>query len=291
MRQQSNFIFYLLMVIAMVGWGASWVHAKYLSEYMSINEIIFYRYLFTTISMLPLLVLMKQKFYIDLRSVFLTTIAALVLTLYTWLFIEGTHLGTAGLGGAFTTTLIPIMTFILLAIIGKTMITKKSAFALFLGAIGVMTILNVWSFSHEQIFKLENLYFIIAALLWAILTIIASKVTGVDPMIYSFYLYLLVTLIEGLFVANFQTDLIHLGITPWFNLLSLAFFSTTFATSIYFVGGQKIGADLISSFTFLVPFSAIGLSIIFLGEHITVGMIIGTTMAVVAIYLLNRQKR
>jgi len=287
MSRQSNGLFYLLMFLAMIGWGGSWVHAKYLSEHMSVNEIIFYRYLFTTVSMVPILMWMKRSFVIDRRSLLMTIIAAVILTIYTWLFIEGTHLGTAGLGGAFVTTLIPIVTFVLSAMLGRRTVSKKDALALLLGALGVMTILNVWSFSHAQIFRLENLYFVLAALLWAILTIVASNVAGIGPMVYSFYLYLFTTLIEGL-VADFQTDMIGLGTLPWLNLLSLALFSTTFATSIYFIGGQRIGADRISSFTFLVPFSAIGLSGVFLGETITGGMLIGTVMAVAAIYLLNR---
>ena len=288
MSRRSDTLFYLLMFLAMIGWGGSWVHVKYLSEHMSVNEIIFYRYLFTTVSMVPILLWLKRSFSIDRRSLFMTAVAAGILTIYTWLFIEGTHLGTAGLGGAFVTTLIPIVTFVLSAILGRRTVSKKDALALLLGALGVMTILNVWSFSHAQIFRQENLYFVLAALLWAILTIVASKVSGIGPMVYSFYLYLFTTLIEG-FVADFQTDMIRLGMIPWLNLLSLAFFSTTFATSIYFIGGQRIGADRISSFTFLVPFSAIGLSALFLEETITSGMLIGTVMAVTAIYLPNKR--
>ena len=290
MSHRSNTFFYFLMFLAMIGWGGAWVHSKYLSEYMSVNEIIFYRYLLATFSMIPVLMKRKRSFSIDIRSASATFFAATILTLYTWLFVEGAHLGTAGLGGAFVTTLIPIVTFILSAILGRRTVRRRDTFALLLGALGVMTILNVWSFSPEQIFRLENLYFVLAALLWAILTIVASKVTGISPMVYSFYLYLFTTLIEGVLVADFRTDMLHIGTLPWLNLLSLALFSTTFATSIYFVGGQKIGADRISSFTFLVPFSAIGLSALFLGESITVGMIVGTTMAVAAIYLLNQRR-
>ncbi len=289
MPRQNHTIFYILMVIAMIGWGASWVHAKYLSDHMSINEIIFYRYLFTTVSMVPILVWMKKSFAVTPKVLMVITVAAAILTVYTWLFIEGTHLGTAGLGGAFVTTLIPIVTFALSAILQKRHIRSRDALALTLGAVGVMTILNVWSFSSEQILRIENLYFVVAALLWAVLTIISSRANSLGPMVYSFYLYLITTIIEGLFVVDFQTDMIHMGTIPWLNLISIALLSTTFATSIYFVGGQRIGADKISSFTFLVPFSAIGLSAIFLGEKVTAGMLIGTTMAVAAIYMLNKK--
>lgn len=288
-NDKSLAFFYFLMFIAMIGWGAAWVHVKYLSDHMSVNEIIFYRYLFTTFSMLPILLWLKHPLRISARSLFVIIIAAAILVLYTWLFIEGTHLGTAGLGGAFVTTLIPIVTFVLSAFIQRKSIKHKDTMALILGAVGVMTILNIWSFSSDEIFRLENLYFVIAAVLWGVLTIISSKAGEVGPMVYSFYLYLATTVIEGLFVADFQTDMMHLSTLSWFNLISVALFSTTFATSIYFVGGQKMGADKISSFTFLVPFSAIGLSALFLGEKISMGMLFGTVMAVVAIYILNKK--
>ena len=279
------------MFIAMIGWGASWVHAKYLSEYLSIHEIIFYRYFFTAVSMIPLLWFYKLSIKIDKSSLINVFINSIIMIIYTWLFIEGTHLGTASLGGAFVTTLIPIVTFTLTAVLSKKMLKKEQIFALILGAIGVMTILNVFSFSLEQILKIQNLYFVIAAFTWAVLTIISAKASKVNPLVYSFWLYTFVSILEFIFVVDFKTNLFTQNITIWANLLSIALFSTTFATSIYFVGGQKIGADKISSFTFLVPFSAIGLSAIFLNENISLNMIIGTIMAVSAIYMLNKSKK
>ena len=291
MRHQSLTLFYILMFIAMIGWGASWVHAKYLTEHLTVHEIIFYRYSITAISILPLLWFLKLWVKIDRTSLLNAFINSIIMIFYTWLFIEGTHLGTASLGGAFVTTLIPIATFTLTSILSKKMLKKEQIFALVLGAIGVMTILNVFSFSAEQILKIQNLYFVIAAFTWAVLTILSAKASKVNPLVYSFWLYAFVAILEFVFIVDFKTNMLAESNIVWSNLLSLALFSTTFATSIYFVGGQKIGADKISSFTFLVPFSAIGLSAIFLNEKISWNMIAGTIMAVVAIYILNRSKK
>lgn len=287
-EEKSLGLFYALMVLAMIGWGASWVHVKYLAEHLSIHEIIFYRYGLTTVSMFPVLWAMKLSLRIDPRTFFSAFLAAGIMIVYTWLFIAGTHLGTAGLGGAFVTTLIPILTFTAMALLQRRRLSSRQVFALSLGALGVMTILNVWSFQAKEIFRLENLYFLLAAASWALLTIVSSRTSRTHPLVFSFWLYALVTLLEGLFLTRFETDL---GAQPPLvdlNLILLALFSTTFATSIYFIGGQKLGADRISSFTFLVPFSAIGLSAIFLGESINAGMIVGTVMAVAAIKMLNR---
>ncbi len=287
--KESRVIFYLLMIVAMIGWGASWVHVKVLSDYLTIHEIIFYRYLLTSLSMLPLLAWMGISLRLDGRSLLVTLLTSAIMILYTWLFIAGTKLGSAGLGGAFVTTLIPIVTFAMTALLRRERLRPSQLLALGLGALGVMTILNVWSFHAADIFRLENLYFILAAFSWGVLTILGSKISGrIDPLLYSFVMYAAVTLMEGAFLTEFSTDLRSLPPLAWGNLILLALFSTTFATSVYFIGGKRLGADRISSFTFLVPFSAIGLSALFLGERISWGMIAGTILAVTAIWMLNR---
>ncbi|WP_457606428.1 DMT family transporter [Nitratifractor sp.] len=283
-------LFYGLMVLAMLGWGASWVHVKYLSGFLSIHEIIFWRYLLTALSMLPILYFLGLPLRIDRPTLLNALLAALIMILYTWLFIAGTKLGTAGLGGAFVTTLIPILTFALVALLRRQRLSGRQIAALALGALGVATILNIWSFRAEEIFRLENLYFILAAMSWAVLTIVSARASRMHPLVFSFWLYALVTLMEGLFLTDFSHPILSQSWMVDINLLLLALFSTTFATSIYFVGSQKIGADRISSFTFLVPFSAIGLSALFLGEVINMEMIVGTIMAVVAIRMLNKKQ-
>ena len=291
-HKERIFLFYGLMVLAMIGWGASWVHVKYLSRYLTIHEIIFYRYLLTAISMLPLLAWLRIPLRVDGRSLLITLLTSAIMILYTWLFIAGTKLGSAGLGGAFVTTLIPIVTFVMMALLHRRRLSLRQLLALGLGALGVMTILDVWSFHAADIFRLENLYFVLAAFSWGVLTILGSGVSGrIDPLLYSFVMYAAVTLMEGAFLTEFSTDLSTLPPLVWANIALLALFSTTFATSIYFIGGKKLGADRISSFTFLVPFSAIGLSALFLGETVSRGMIVGTIMAVAAIWMLNSSKK
>jgi len=292
MQQQSDLrLFYFLMVLAMIGWGASWVHVKVLSSYLTIHEIIFYRYLLSALSMLPLLRIMHLPLKIPSAVLLNLLPASGVMIGYTWLFIAGTKLGTAGLGGAFVTTLIPIMTFLLVALLSRRRLTKRQILALSLGAVGVLGILGVWNFRSEEILRIENLYFVLAAFAWSVLTVLGSKSRTTHPLVYSFWLYLFVTLFEGLFFCDFQTPLLSQSLLVHANLILLALFSTTFATSIYFLGGQKIGADRISSFTFLVPFSAMGLSALFLGEEIGASMLGGTLLALTAIRMLNTSKK
>jgi drug/metabolite transporter (DMT)-like permease len=275
----------------MAGWGGSWVNAKVLSSYINEYELIFFRNIFTLITLAPVLIYMKKYFYINKKSLFLVVLASIVMIAYMKCYFLGTKFGTASLGGSLVTSLIPINTFIVMALFFGKKIEKKDVFALFLGALGVMTILDVWSFSIEQIFSVDNLYFLSASVLWTLLTIISSRSTNTSPMVFTFYMYVITTVMVVVFFLDVSTIAYEKfdGIF-WINILSLAVVSTTFATSVYFVGIEKLGANEVSSFIFLVPFFAIILSVIFLGEHISYSIIIGTILTLSAVKMLNNIK-
>ena len=288
MNENNKKIFYILMFIAMIGWGASWVHAKVLSAYINEYELVFLRNFFTVIAMIPVLFFSKKSLRINIKSLLLAIAVAVVMILYLKFYFLGTKFGTASLGGALVTTLVPINTFILMALFFDRKIEKKDRFALVLGAIGVLTILNIWSFSIEDIFTKHNLYFLLASILWPILTIISSKATKVSPLIFSFYMYIIMIILVLIFFVDIK-ELQYESYDSifWINILSLGVFSTAFATTIYFVGVEKLGTNAVSSFIFLVPFFAILLSILFLGEEVHFTLFIGTILTLISVKILN----
>jgi len=279
------------MFFAMLGWGGSWVNAKVLSGYIDAYEMIFFRFFITALSMVPVIIYFKKSFKIDIKSLALVVLASALMLAYMRFFFDGTKLGTASLGGAFVTTLIPIITFVIMALLGKKSIAKIDVFALVLGAVGVGTILSIWNSSLSDVLVVYNLYFLIAALLWALLTVVSGYSTKVSPIVFTFYIYVVVTLFDALFLVDFsKIDYAHYDIIFWLNIGSLSLFATTFANTIYFLGIERLGASKASSFTFLVPLFAILLSVVFLKEHITFTLILGTIMALIAVKILNKIK-
>lgn len=288
MTSTNKNIFYILMILAMAGWGASWVNAKVLSNYINEYELIFFRNIFTIITLAPVLLITRKYFYINTRSILLAVLASIVMIVYMKCYFLGTKFGTASLGGALVTTLIPINTFLIMALFFGKKIGRKDIFALCLGALGVLTMLNIWSFSVEQIFSIQNMYFLGASILWPTLTIISSKITKTSPMVFTFYMYVITTIMVMIFFLDVQRiNYENFDSIFWINILCLAVVSTTFATSVYFVGIEKLGTNEVSSFIFLVPFFAILLSVIFLDEIISPSIIIGTILTVIAVKILN----
>lgn len=288
MTQANKNIFYILMILAMAGWGASWVNAKVLSSYINEYELIFLRNIFTIVTLAPVLIITKKYFYINKHSLLLAVLASVIMIVYLKCYFLGTMHGTASLGGALVTTLIPINTFIFMALFFGKKILRKDIYALIIGAIGVLTMLNIWSFSYEQVFSTQNMYFLGASILWPALTITSSKITKTSPMVFTLYMYIISTIFVSLFFVDFEViNYASFDFIFWINIFILSVIATTFATTIYFVGIEKLGTNEVSSFIFLVPFFAIILSIIFLKEEIHITTIIGVILTIFAVKILN----
>ena len=291
MTTTNKNIFYILLFFAMIGWGGSWVNAKILSNYINEFEMIFIRFGLTGLTMIPIIIHLKKSFYIDAKTLGMVTLTSIVLLAYMKYYFLGTKLGTASLGGALVTSLAPIITFVILVILRMKKLRRIDIFALVLGAFGVLTMLNVWSLDSSEIFVIHNLYFILASILWPILTILSAQSKQISPIVFTFYLYVVTIMIDSLFFMDFSSIAIEsFDIRFWVNMLTLVLFASTFANTVYFLSIEKLGTSEVSSFIFLVPFSAIGLSAIFLGEEIGMPMVIGAIMTLMAVKIINNIK-
>ena len=285
----SKNLFYILMVLAMIFWGASWISTKVLTNYINEYELVFLRMGICFITLFPIIYFFKFSFKLDIKSFFLVLIASLVLTSYSISMFIGLKHGSAGFGGALVTTLIPINTFIIVAILSRKTISLKHSFALLLGAFGVLNMLNIWNFNLNEIFSKDTLYFLLSSILWPILTIITAKASKIHAFVFTFYTYIISSVVLIIFFVDTSIfeRVIEFDFIFWFNLFVITILSTTFATSIYFIGATKLGTKEVSSFIFLVPATALIIGAIFLGEKITLNTVIGTVFTIIAIYILN----
>ena len=285
----SKNLFYILMVFAMIFWGASWISTKVLTNYINEYELVFLRMGICFITLFPIIYFFKFSFKLDIKSFFLVLVASLVLTSYSISMFIGLKHGSAGFGGALVTTLIPINTFIIVAILSRKTISLKHSFALLLGAFGVLNMLNIWNFNLNEIFSKDTLYFLLSSILWPILTIITAKASKIHAFVFTFYTYIISSVVLIIFFVDTSIfeRVIEFDFIFWFNLFVITILSTTFATSIYFIGATKLGTKEVSSFIFLVPATALIIGAIFLGEKITLNTVIGTIFTIIAIYILN----
>ena len=71
-------LFHILMVFAMIFWGASWISTKVLTNYVNEYELVFLRMGICFISMFPLIYFFKLSFKIDLKSFIFILFASVI---------------------------------------------------------------------------------------------------------------------------------------------------------------------------------------------------------------------
>ena len=158
----------LLMVLVTFTWALSGIATKYLSFYVSENEIVVYRYFFATLSTIPILFWMKIPLKINFKNLLLSLLLALFVIGNTRFYFMGMQLGAAGLGAALVTVLIPIMVYIFMIFSRKSRPGIKDWLALLLGVVGVLFMMNFESFSLSELMRGGNIYFVLAAFFYAL---------------------------------------------------------------------------------------------------------------------------
>ena len=203
----------------------------------------------------------------------------------------GVQKGFAGSGGVIITTLSPVLTFLLVSLIFKKHPPKMQILGLIIGFIGGLIMLKVTTLLSDV--NGAELYFLLCALVWAVLTLISQRSHAViHPVHYSFFIAIFATII--LFFIALPYDVMAVtneGVTFWSALLYLAIFGQTIATTIYFIASGKLGSAQASSYMFLVPVFALGTSYILLGERVEMHIVIGGVITLLGVYLINRSQK
>ena len=281
----------VLLIIAMVSWGISWTSAKIMGQYINPTTAIFARFLISTITFLPIFPILKKRLSLKHISIRTVITCAITLALYNYCFFTGTKLGLAGTGGVLVTTTNPIITMILMAVINKRKLSIKNIIGVFIGLTGGCLIIDVWRLGINQIFQSGNIYFILCATIWAVLTIFISKFVEKSQSInFTFWMYLGVTIIMIPFVQiENMLKFLTFDLTFWIHLIIVSVGALTFGTTTYFIASQKLGPEKSSSFIFTVPISALLTSMMIIDEVLTIRTFIGCCLTIFAVIIINRK--
>ena len=93
--------------------------------------------------------------------------------IYNIFFFLVTNIGSAGMGGVFVTTTNPLVTFIIVSLIARS-INLNQIIGVILGAIGGCIILDIFKYGIEALYLGSNIYFVICSLSWGIITVLST---------------------------------------------------------------------------------------------------------------------
>ncbi len=286
-NRHSDLFFASLMVVSMVIWGGSWVSAKVMAMRLAPDVLCFWRFLLSFISLVPIVI--SRRPALTASGLGYSVIGAVIMSAYMYYFFRGLEHELAGAAGVLVTSMIPMMTLLFSIIFLRKKAGARDLAGLALGMLGAAILLRLWTFDAYVLFHSNSIVFVFCAALWAVLTICSQRAgETISPYLFSVITYGISTLLflpsalrHGI-GAVFDQDTLF-----WANLIFLSVISAGFATTVYFVAAERLGSYRSSSYVFLVPASAVLLSLIFLGEVPQAATIIGGTVAISAVYIIN----
>lgn len=168
----------------------------------------------------------------------------------------------------------------------KDKLTIKKISALLLGVAGVVTCIGL----DTSALSLGALFGLLGSFCWSVNTVITKKVPFDNgPWIFTGWQLLL----GGIFLYLFSIPLhenynfLHLGFWGWIWFIWLIIPASVGSFGLWFSSLGQRGATVASSFLFLVPVFSTIFSIIGLHEPFTRNLLLGGTMVVVALVLVN----
>lgn len=275
----------------MMIWGVSWASSKICSSYADVYLLLFLKFFLSVVAMIPFVArdLLKVRFSKQLILIIFGAIFFLIF--YNFFFFLGLENGFASFGGVFVTTINPIITFLLMALITKSKIAFLKKIALSLGVVGALLMLKIWDISVENLLDSGNLFFLLAAFGWSIVSILSSFGSKMANSMTLTFLFLVGASLVSFFMVE-PSDFVamqNFDAIFWANVMIAFVLTTAFATVIYFKGVAIMGPSDASSYLFLVPVFAILSSNLMLGETISFWTFAGGSFAFAALYLINKK--
>ncbi len=271
-------------------WGGGWSALKIITPEMPMEVIVFWRFFIMSISFLPILYFVKQPLAVNRSNIKYILASSLLNILFMVFAFFGVKYGLAGSAGVIITTLSPVMTFLLAALIFKKRLLNIQYIGLFIGVTGGFIMLELSDLS--LFFNSSNVYFLLCAVIWAGVTILSQySHKHIHPIHYSFFISVVSS--AATFIYGYDSGL--LGVFDqdaefWSALIYLAVLGQSVATTIFFMASGKLGSEKTSSFMFLVPVFALLIAWALLGEPVEMHILIGGMLSLVSVYFINKKE-
>lgn len=276
----------------MIIWGLSWSNAKVVGLYAPSEVLMFWRFFFSALALVPILIHTRMSLRVPRPAVSPLLLCALMLTAYNYSFFTGTHMGMSGAGGVIVTTINPILTTLFLFLLFRKPLRGREVAGLLTGLLGGAILLEVWNLQWQHLVNGATGMFLFCALTWSVITIASPRALAfMHIFLYSFWVFLLAACFSLPLAWRLGLELIFLPDPVfWLNMVLVSLGSLTFATSIYFVATRRLGPDKAASFIFVVPVSAMGFSMLIFAEALRWPTLVGGGIAICAVYLINGGK-
>jgi drug/metabolite transporter (DMT)-like permease len=282
---------YLLILLAVVFWGTSFVATKTLLLEIKPVTIIILRLIIASILLTFIAVSTKRNFSLNIKSHGWIFILALIAVFHLWIQVTGLQYTTASNTGWIIGTA-PIFMAIMGLIFYKEKITLIALSGILLAVAGLLILFGKGDITN--IGFMENrgdLLVLGSAFTWGVYSTVNKKISlSYSPLMTILYLFLMMVIIIIPFNLNSETiaSIVHLSWIGWLMVLFLGLFCSGVAYVIWAQALRDMESAKVGAFLYLEPLVTVAAAGFFLKEEITLLMIFSGLLITIGVFLVNK---
>jgi len=282
---------YLLILLAVIFWGASFVATKTLLHEIKPLTIIILRLIIASILLVAIALSTNRNFSLNLKSHSWIFILALVAVFHLWIQVTGLQFTTAANTGWIIGTA-PIFMAIMGLIFFKEKITLLGLFGIVLAIFGLLLLFGKGDITRIGLIENKgDLLVLGSAFTWGVYSTVNKKISlSYSPLMTILYLFLMMAIIIIPFNLNQETvsSVVHLSSLGWLMVLFLGLFCSGVSYVIWAQALRDMESAKVGAFLYLEPLVTVVTAWFFLSEEITFLMIISGLLITIGVIIVNK---
>ncbi|MGB5286879.1 MAG: DMT family transporter [Ignavibacteriaceae bacterium] len=282
---------YLLILLAIIFWGTSFVATKTVLHEIKPVTIIILRLILASILLTIIALSSKRSFSVNLKSQGWIFILALIASFHLWIQVTGLQYTTASNTGWIIGTA-PIFMTVLGLIFYKEKVTLLQLAGILIAMCGLLLLIGKGNILNIDLIKNKgDLLVLGSAFTWGVYSMVNKKISlSYSPLMTILYLFLMMAIIIIPFNLNSETfnSVINLSLTGWISILFLGLFCSGIAYVIWAQALRDMESAKVGAFLYFEPFVTVIASWFFLKEEITLMMILSGILITVGVFIVNK---
>ena len=283
---------YLLIILAVIFWGSSFIATKVALKELSPETIISLRLIIASVFLFSTAIVYKKDFSINLKSHRVIFILALIAVFHLMIQVTGLKYTTASNTGWIIGTA-PIFMAILAAIFFREKIGLLKISGIIIAMFGLLLLIGKGNITNVDLIKNKgDLLVLASAFTWGVYSMVNKKISlSYSPLMTILYLFIMMAVIIIPFNLNAASvnSVVHLSLNGWISILFLGLFCSGIAYVIWAYSLRDLESAKVGAFLYFEPLVTVLAAWALLRESITSLMIISGVIITLGVVLVNKE--
>lgn len=283
---------YLLILLAVIFWGTSFVATKDLLYEIKPVTIIILRLILAVMLLTSIALYTRRKFAINLKSHGWIFILALIAVFHLWIQVTGLQYTTAANTGWIIGTA-PVFMAGLGLIFYKEKISLLQISGIIVAIIGLLLLIGKGDITNIGLIENKgDLLVLASAFTWGVYSMVNKKISlDYSPLMTILYLFLMMAVIIIPFNLDSETisSVINLSPVRWGWVFFLGVFCSGIAYVIWAQALRDMESAKVGAFLYFEPLVTVVAAWFFLNEEITLLMIFSGLLITAGVFIVNKE--